>query len=321
VGTEPITAAPARRPSREYRAVVAFTLSALLALTILVLLRGFLGTPPIRNLVLLIGPSLSIGASFALAFGLANNRPWASAIVTPMLQLLLLAGLLSFLLTVTHGGIEIPFTAVLAIWALRAPMRAASGSTDSVSGRRHRGAAGLLTTAAMAVSVVWPMASIALLANGGPLIVDHDALVPTFTASCDSSPGEPPTFVDVTYAWRWTRAEPVAGGVDTLTLEWVTVRDDGLSGYMLGPMATQAAGISETDRMIGDRPGIIFGIDLATTRFDPGQVTVKLEPPQAPPTGHGGVELAAHYLHSPATIYDPASPALWRIATPARCEW
>jgi hypothetical protein len=301
--------------------VVAFTLSALFALTILVLLRGFLTTPPVRNLVLLIGPGLGIGASFALAFGLANSRRWASAIVTPMLQLLFLGGLLSFVLAITHGGIDIPFTAVLAIWALRAPMRAEPGTTDSLSRRPHRGAAGLLTTAAMAVSVVWPMASIALLANGGPLIVDHDALVPSFTASCDSSPGKPPTFVDVTYAWQWTRAEPLAGGVDIVTLEWVTVRDDGLSGYTLGPMAAQGAGISEADRMIGERPGIIFGIDLAITRFEPGQVTIKLQPPQAPPTGHGSVELAAHYLHGPATIYDPASPALWRIATPARCEW
>jgi hypothetical protein len=289
-------------------------------LTILVLNPGVVfATPPIRGIVVLAGVLLGMVAMAAAAFGLATGRRWAVAATTPMLLLLVFAGTFELVWALTHGSITVPIGGVLALWALRAPLQARS-EADGPPGRRL-GVPGALAVGATAMSVAWPIASAFLLGAGGPFLVGREDLLPSLNVTCDSSPGRAPTSIQVAYDWRWSRAEPWAAGDDTVTIEAATQRDDGLGGYVLESDATMSAGIWQSNITIGNVSGITFGIDLAAARFEPGSVRLGFLPPGDLPTGHGSVEVRATYLHAPAGTDSSSSPAVWKVVSPARCEW
>jgi len=133
--------------SREYRAKVAFVVSAMFVLVILFLLQGVLAA---FGGILVWSVLATIVAMLATSIGLNAEAPWARAITTPMLQIMVVSGAIFALLALFQQRIEIPIGAILGIWALNAPLATPLGSTDVA------GAKGTAVLTAMLVGSFMP---------------------------------------------------------------------------------------------------------------------------------------------------------------------
>lgn len=308
-----------RGPSREYRASVTFMIGGAAILVVLLLVSGSVlqAAPPIRGVVALAGVLLGIVVMFGTAYGLSQGREWAAAVATPMLVLLVVAGVVETIVALTRSTINIPIGALLALWALRAPMRTRN---DASGGSPAWGAAGVLAFGGMLVSAAWPIVSPLLLRDGGPFVVAASSLQPSLKLTCPGTPVVAPTMVSVTYEWRWSRAEPWAAGIDTVTLAAYVDRTEDSAGYTIGPTTRGSAGTWQSDLMIFDPQGVVFGVDLAQAGFAPGSVEFGLESSSERASAHGSIDIQATYLHGPADTRGQ-SPAIWQVVTQARCEW
>ncbi|MEO5704210.1 MAG: hypothetical protein ABIR64_04355 [Candidatus Limnocylindrales bacterium] len=316
----PLPPPPGRGPSREYRAAVAFMIGGGAILVVALLLSGsFLQTtPPIRGLIALVGVILGVLAMLGTAYGLSSGRRWAVAVATPMLVLLVLAGAIETIFALTRSTIHIPIGALLAIWALRAPLRT---PVDGSGAGRAWGAVGALAFGAMLISTAWPVVSSLALQSGGPFIVGKESLHPTLELSCPGTPGAAPVAVSVAYDWRWSRAEPWAAGNDTITLAAYIDREFESAGYNLDMTTHGSAGIWQSNVMIMEPQGFVFGIDLEQAGFEPGSVGFGLISSGEGPSPHGFIDVQATYLHAPVDTNRPDSAAEWQVQTHARCEW
>jgi len=313
--------APGRGPSREYRASVAFTIGGAAILFVVLLVSGSIlnPSPPIRGVVLLAGVILGVAALLGTAYGLSRGSGWAVAAATPMLWVLVVAGITETVVAATHSTINIPIGALLAVWALRAPVRSGSEAGRSSPAL---GVAGALALGAMLLSAGWPLVSPILLQSGGPFVVGADALQPTLTLNCDGVPVTAPTAVSVEYDWRWLRSEPWAAGNDSITLAAYTTREADTGSFTIDADAPGSVGTWQSDFFILEPQGIVFGVDLAQAGFNPGSVGFGLIAPGVDyASPHGSIQLMATYLHAPADTNGPDSPAAWRVTTEARCEW
>lgn len=299
--------------------MVAFSIGGLFILAVLLLVGGQLSTsPPIGGVVAFAGAVLGLTAMLAAALGLAYGRPWAAAVATPMLVLLVIGGAIEFVVAFTRNSINIPIGALLALWALRAPLRT---PPDAETGTRPWRFAGAAVVVAMLLSTGWPLVTAVLLGTGGPFIVDESALAPSLGITCDGEPGTPPTAVHIRYDWRWTRAELLASGIDTVTLAAFGLREDGDPAFALDETEHSSVGTWQSDVMIDEPTGIVFGIDLGQAGFEPGSVGIGLIPFSETPDAHGRVDIRAVYLHGPTDTSSANSTALWRVVTEGHCAW
>ena len=193
--------------------------------------------------------------------------------------------------------------------------------TIGTPGSPGRGVAGTVVLAAMLLNTGWPVTSGLLLQPGGPLIVSQGELLPSLVVTCDSTPGTPPSFVRISYDWRWSRAEPWPTGDDSVTISWYTRRWDPILGYDLGSIGPVSAGIRESNREIGDPWAIVFAVALATTRFEPSAVEILLATPHDVANDHGSIEIEAIYLHAPDSTAASNALATWRVRSNTRCTW
>lgn len=306
----------ARNPptTREYRAVIAFlglaTFGAVIWLLVAVGARPVL---PVVYLVTLAIPLLTILVLVIEAWGLAGRRAWAVAACTPMLVILLVAGIVSFVVALLQARLDIPLGALLAWWALRAapeprPEPARGGLTST-----------LLLGGLLLFSIA-PLLTPVILTPGGLFLAGRSDLDASMTLDCGPTSSAGPETIVATYRWSWRRAELVAGGTDQIAVSWFANGWSGsdsysLRGTELGP------GLSEANRMIGGESGVVFAVDLATSRFEPGQARVTLQREVDLESPHGSIELRARYAHGPADIYDPVSATRWDANQDARCEW
>jgi uncharacterized membrane protein YeaQ/YmgE (transglycosylase-associated protein family) len=99
-------------PTREYRAMVTFAISAgLLAFALLI-------TPTQTGTVL--AALLGVAVSLVEARGLSQRRDWARYAMTPLLWIYVGAGILLFVVALARSGVNIPIGGILAAWALYA---------------------------------------------------------------------------------------------------------------------------------------------------------------------------------------------------------
>lgn len=303
--------ASANGPTREYRGAVTFILTATFMLVILLLVLGSMPSgQPARFMVTLAGPIVLMLVMFAAAFGLAQRAVWAIAAMTPLLYLLAVSGVISFVLALTRSTFEIPLGLILAIWALRAPPARATGSVGAV-------AAAVVAVAVTAA--LWVLPAEVLLRPGGPLIVDATALQPSLEVICTPSVGVDPSTVQVRYDWRWLRGEPWSGGHDVIQLEVFEEDVDNLLSFALDETDALPAGISQEDISIFPPLGMTFDVDLATTGFTPGSVGFRLIGPNNP-SAMTAVTAQATYRHGYETTAGIRS-AVWQVETSTRCEW
>jgi hypothetical protein len=301
------------RPSREYRAAVALSLTAIFTLAILALYGNVMSVfPPVTRAVTLAGPGTGAFVGLLMAFGLARGATWARSAMTPVLWLVVVSGSVSFVLALMRGSIDIPLGALLAIWALRAPP-----TIDRRPSPLGRAIVGVMTIVA-----AWPLIALLALQPGGVLLTaesDFDASL-ELSGACPGSgvaaPGDAPEAIDVTFRWSWHRAEPFREGIDELTITWFTFGAGEDLGYYQDQPLPQAAGVTEEDRWIGRTT---YRIDLAQQSFEPGEVRIRLLRATPPPPGLGEVNVMAQFLHAPTG--SSVRPALWGAVEQARCEW
>jgi hypothetical protein len=311
---------PVDGPSRESRAATAFFLVGIFGLVASLFVVGsiFQTARPVHGIVALAGAWLGMLATLAAAFGLTSGRRWAIAVATPMLALMVILGFVEVIVAFTHNTLQIPIGAFVAMWALRAPFRT---PIDPIRGAPRPGIAGVVVLGAMLLATGWPLVSPVLLVSGGPLIVAEDALQPNLVVTCDGAPGSAPATITVAYDWRWSRAEPFAGGLDSVALAAYTTVEDGEPAFAIDSIDPATAGIWQSEIMIFEPLGVVFGINLADTRFEPASVSMHLISVQADPPAHGSVLIQATYLHEPADTSRLDSPATWTVSRESTCEW
>ena len=136
--------APLPPPSREYRAMVTFTVAGAFLVVALFLFAGVLSFAPVA----LASVALGTVALLMTAYGLSGRQPWAIAVMSPILWLLVILGAIEFVGAFTHNAINIPIGGILALWALRAPTHGTAGPL---------GATGTFVIVAIVLSSVLPL--------------------------------------------------------------------------------------------------------------------------------------------------------------------
>ena len=319
--SEPIPAvASAGRPSREYRATAAFLLTGVFLLLAVLLYGRTISSVPTIGVMTLAGPVIGAVVELALAFGLAWRRHWAYAAMTPALWILVLSGVLTFLLSLAGGRLDIPIGAILAIWALRAPPR---GTPDPAPLQPAGGVLAPILVATLAVVAAWPLIVPAAIQPGGPLLASaadlHLELQTATPCPGDAGPAhDPPEAIDIVVRWTWARAEPIRAGTDAVVLSWATMGREDLAGYFLDEPSQQQPGITEEDRS-----GLfaVYRNDLAASGFEPGSVTIRLHRPHELASGPGVVQVAATYAHHYSGLAGMTPSGLWTRAEVMNCEW
>ena len=308
------------RPSREDRATVAFLATGLFLLLVVLLYRGTISSIPVVGAMTLVGPVIAATVELLLAVGLAAGARWARAAMTPVLWIVGLSGVITFLVSLTRGGIDIPIGALVAIWALQAPPRRGLGEAP---GQRAGSVAATILVTGMAIVAAWPLIAPTATQAGGPLIAAAaDLYLDLQPASpCPSGPGAdhtPPDTIDVVLRWTWARGEPVRAGTDAVVLSWATMSDGEGAGYYLDEPIAQQPGVTEEDR---SWLHAVYRIDLATRGFEPGTVSIRLRRPNELAAGPGLVEVAANYAHHYAGLNGQQPLGVWTRATVMTCDW
>jgi hypothetical protein len=309
-----VAATGRRPPTREDRAAIALMLLATFVAVIwLIVATGARPALPVLFLVAMVQPQMLLVLCVIAAWGLRQRRPWAVAACTPILVILLVAGLVSFVVALLQARLEIPLEAVLAWWALRA-------APEARSEPRRAGAGAWLMVGGLLLVNLLPLLTPVALTPGGPLVVSESDLDASMTVDCGPTTNASPESIVVTYSWSWRRAELVAGGTDEVVVSWFGSGDAGSYTYSLA--ATELGqGLSEANRVLDPAASILVAVDMATNRFQPGQLRLTLERGVDLASPHGSIELRSRYAHAPADIYDPASAAQWHVDKPSRCTW
>jgi hypothetical protein len=316
-----MTAAAAGRPSREYRATAAFLVTGVFTLVVVLLYRNTISSVPTIGVVTLAGPVIGAVVELVIAFGLAWRVHWASAAMSPALWIVALGGLLTFLVSLAAGSLDIPIGAILAIWALRAPPRGMPELAPAPGKSAERVLAPILV-AALVLVAAWPLIVPSLTQPGGPLIVAATDLDLELAATpCVGEAGvadDPPEAIDVVVRWTWARAEPMRAGTDAVVLSWATMGREDLSGYFLDEPIQQQPGITEEDRS-----GLfaVYRNDLGASGFEPGSVTIRLHRPNELASGPGLVQVVATYAHHYMGLVRTTPQGMWTRHEVVNCEW
>jgi hypothetical protein len=317
--------------SREARAALALKLVAA-AYIVGILLAEVRGSVPVANLWT-VAFNLAAGVIAAVyvvvARGLDRRRPWAWAVVRPILVVLAIAGGYAAVTAAQSGMIRIPYEVVLAGWALLGPpdgagaydaegadMRPDAGGTWRI---RRRGVALLVVTVAMAGQMAFGHL---LYAWGGVLDVHPPDLVASLEVSCGpTGEGLPPT-VAISFSWSWARGAPLPNEVDTVLIGWSGVDAAGRPLYSID-------GIPDTER--GIRPGYgeltrpmvdaaratlpaayRWAVDLGARGYAPGKVALGLSlSPRDVVPATGKLVVKATYVHLDQ----------WQADTAITCTW
>lgn len=317
---EPSTAEATGRPSRESRATTALLFTGLFTLLIVPLYWRTISPVPAVALITLAGPVIGASVELVAAVGLAWRSAWASTAMTPVLQILALSGVVTFLASLVGGGINIPIGAILAIWALRAPPRRAPEPTASRSVGRLLAP---ILVATLAISAAWQFIVPATTQAGGPLIAAASDLHLELAATpCDDEAAvadDPPEAIDVVLRWSWARAEPVRAGTDAVVLSWATMGGpEGSGGFYLDTPSRQEPGITEEDR---SRRFTIYRSDLGLRGFEPGSVKIRLRRPSELTSGPVYVQVAATYAHHYLGQVQATPQGVWTRAEEVSCAW
>jgi hypothetical protein len=317
-----MTAAAAGRPSREYRATAALLVTGVFTLVVVLIYRNTISSVPAIGLVTLAGPVIGAVVELVIALGLGWRLAWAAAAMSPALWVVALGGVLTFLVSLTAGTLEIPIGAILVIWALRAPPQAMP-DPDTAPPRSAGRVLAPILVAALVVVAAWPLIVPTATRPGGPLIAastDLDLELQT-AAACPGGAGpahDPPETIDVVLRWTWAREEPIRSGTDAIVFSWATMSGEEMAGYYLDEPIEQQPGITEEDR---SSLFAIYRNDLGANGFEPGSVTIRLHRPNELGSGAGLVQVAATYAHHYTGQVGLKPSGLWTRVEEMSCEW
>ena len=299
------------------RAIVAFGLTLAFGLVVLGIVLTSPGGEPVVRLVGASGPLLLLMVLGVELLGLLLRRPWAVAMATPILLLLVVVGALLFVDALAHQSLNIPIVPLICIWALWPRAAEVSSSVRPATLGRSDSIRAVAIGLGCTVALAWPVISAGLLRAGGPLISAPTDLDASIQMDCQDGV-EPGDTVDVTYRWSWVRTEPIAGGEDRLTISWSGTTDDEPAVPAL-LTDEPAPGLSRSDMQLGaNEIAVIYGIDLAAQQFQAGTVRLRLGRQTAQAGSHGFLAVKARYVRGAG-----AGPnGLWvSPAATAACSW
>ena len=316
---------PARHgPSREDRAAKVFLTFGIFSVLVLVFVgSSAVGFTPLERATGFAPAIVSVVALALALYGVAARRPWALAVLGPILWILIVEGIAASIRAFAHGSLQIPIGSVLAWWALRAPREPAPQPAGEPaarpSGEPRPSVGSFVLVGLFLVGAIGPFVGPGFLEAGGFLNQQAD-LYATLSLDCGTETGTPPTTVTIRYDWSWLRTEAFASGTDQIVIQWLDEADGGVTGYLLA--GTQLApGVIEANREIGSEPAIVLGVDLAESRRHPTVVELELQRtiPDRPPRGR--VEILVRYVHGPVSVDDPQSSGRWDVRDQVECAW
>ncbi len=319
----PLENQPLRPGSLESRASIALKVLAVINVAGLVL--ALVPTPLPQSLLMSLTFNFAAGALAAVevvvARALDRRRPWAVAIVRPLLVMLIAAGVGAMLVSAQAGVIRLPFEAVLAVWVLL-------GARD-VTLTAHAGRRGMLLVACTLLLIGSMVGRQLVFGWGGLLDAGQSDLRGSINADCGAADAGPPSSIIVTYDWSWARTSPLPSGLDIVVIGWTGTDADGRQLYYLGTTPPTGRGIYPGRR---DYPSIDmatqiakasagswgWGIELGEQGMQPGRIELQVRRGKESPPNPGPMVFTASYVHLGVWHSDPVSvtcswtgPAAW----------
>lgn len=300
---------------------------ASLGLKILALLNGFgvvlalfpsaIPTARLWTVSFNVASALLVALFLVEARGLDRWRPWAVAVVRPLLAVIALAGAYHFVAVILDGRMRVPFDVVIAIWALLAKPQ--SESLPALRGR-GLGAVG----GAVGLSAVM-LFSQPLFDWGGALDVRAADLHTSMAVDCgqkDAS-GNIPESITITYDWSWTSSSPLPDGLDAIVLDWDGDDAQGRPLYLIGPTPDTIPGLHSGRFGVPSQPmaeavaaeargSWHWGVELLERGYEPGHLVMTLERAQDLPPDPQPLSIKASYVHLGIFRQD---------AAPVTCTW
>ncbi len=251
------------------------------------------------------------------ARGLDRWRPWAVALVRPLLILLAIAGAYQFVVTILDGRFRIPFDVAIAVWALSRGFQSAPKPGLSGQSLGALGGAVLLTGVMVFAQPLFDW--------GGALDVREPDLHTTMAVDCgtaDASNTVPPV-ITITYDWSWTNASPLPDGSDEIVIGWDGDDSLGRPLYLIGPTPDTERGLSAglfgypSEAMAKviraeSRSAWQWAVVLGERGYAPGHLVFTLQRTRDAPPDPQPEVIKASYTHL----------GLWRQDVPAvTCAW
>jgi hypothetical protein len=298
--------------SLEARASIA--LKVLAAINVAGMVLALFPPPLPQSLLRELTFNLAAGAlavvEIVVARALDRRRPWAVAIIRPLLVLLIAAGVGATLVGAQAGVMRLPFEAMLAIWVLL-------GARDvTLAGHADRRSA--LVVASTLLLIVSILGSQPLFGWGGLLDARQSDFHASINADCGAAEAGPPPAITVTYDWSWARTSPLPSGLDIVVLGWTGTDADGHQLYYYDTTPPTGPGITSGRR---DYPSIdmatqiadawtaswSWGVELAEQGMQPGSVTLQMRQGREAPPNPGPLVFTASYVHLGVWHSDPVS--------------
>jgi hypothetical protein len=235
-----------------------------------------------------------------VAWALDRRQHWAVSAIRPLLLLLLVWGVYTFVTALATGAFRIPFTTLAASWALfggadRRPLPRLSG----------RGGAVLVASAALIATV---MAGQPVFGWGGFFDVHERDLIPSLVVDCGPPGAALPERIAITYTWSWSRGTLLANEDDVVVIGWNGNDAEGHPLYVLDETPEAGDGISlgtpsgVSTTMTKEAAGQWHGwlhwvIDLSARGIRPERIELVLiraaeQPPEPQP-----LTVGASYIH------------------------
>jgi hypothetical protein len=311
-GVGPLEMEPLRSGSLEARASTA--LKILAAINVAGMVFALFPPPLPQSFLRELTFNVAAGALAALeiivARALDRRRPWAVAIVRPLLVVLIAAGVGAMLVGAQAGVIRLPFEAAIAIWPLLGPR------DTTLAGRTDR--RGALVVSGALLLVVAMLARQPLFGWGGLLDARQSDLTTSMKADCGPADAGLPPAITVTYDWSWARRSPLPSGLDIVVLGWTGTDADGHQLYYYDTTPPTGPGIYSGRRAY---PSIdmatqvskaspaswSWGVELGEQGMQPGRIELQMRRAREAPPNPEPMVFTASYVHLGLWHSDPVS--------------
>jgi hypothetical protein len=298
--------------SLEARASIA--LKILAAINVAGMVLALFPTPLPQSLLKSLTFNLAAGAlavvEIVVARALDRRRPWAVALVRPLVVLLIATGVGAMLVGAQAGVIRVPFEAVFGIWVLLSPR--------DVALARHADRRGALLIVGTGLLIVAMLGRQPLFGWGGLLDASQSDLSASIHVDCGPADAGLPPAITVTYDWSWARTSPLPSGLDIAVLTWDGTDADGHQLYYYDTTPPTGPGIYSGRRaypsldmatQIAEAAPASWswGVELGEQGMQPGRIELQMRRAGESPPGPGPLTFTATYVHLGIWHSDPVS--------------
>jgi hypothetical protein len=316
-GGSPVEVEGLRFGSLEWRSSVALKILAGINVAgiILATFPGTISSSELQTVAFHVASGALAILYIVVAMALDRRTHWAGSAIRPLLLLLLVWGVYTFVTELAAGALRIPLTTLAAGWALFG--RVDRGPLPRLS---RRGAAVLLASAAL---IAMELTGRPVFGWGGVLDVHERDLSASLVVDCGTPGAALPERIAITYEWSWSGSTLLPNEDDEVVIGWNGDDAGGHPLYVLGDTPDAGNGISlatpgGVSATMADeaaahwRGSLHWVIDLSARGIRAGRIQLVLmraveQPPEPEPLSVG-----ASYIHL----------GVWRNdASSVTCSW